>query len=66
MNEAPGYNEAQRKYDRELAASMRQMSVRVASRSQKIAITLNAGADRLDALAMQVPINQPASTSAQT
>ena len=48
---------AQRKYDTDLAAAMRDMAVRVASRSRKISDTLKVAADRLDALSSGVPVD---------
>lgn len=58
---------AQRKYDIELARSMREMAAFVSSRSRKVADALNTGADRIDALTMQVEVTevQPASTPDQ-
>ena len=58
---------AQRKYDIELARSMREMAVFVSTRSRKVADALNTGADRIDALTMQVEVTevQPASTPDQ-
>lgn len=60
---------AQRKYDTELAASMRQMAQQFAKRSRKVSDTLKLAADRIDALSSSAPVEpevkQPASTPAQ-
>ena len=55
---------AQRQYDLELAASMRLQATQVASRSRKIADTLNAAADRIEALsACPVPVDPGSQTA---
>jgi len=56
---------AQRKFDTDLAASMRLMAQQVASRSRKIADTLNVAAGRIEALTVSITLDQPASTPDQ-
>jgi hypothetical protein len=68
---------AQRKYDQDLAASMRTMAQRIEPRSRQISDALKVAASRLDALSSAAPvepgpnvaqdtplIHQPASTPA--
>jgi hypothetical protein len=55
---------AQRKYDLDLIASMRQMSQQIVPRSRKIADALKVAADRLDALSSAAPV-EPAPQLAQ-
>ena len=50
---------AQRKYDLELAASLRTMSQQVSPRSRKLGDTLTLAADRIDALSSSIPVDQP-------
>lgn len=56
---------AQRKYDLDLAASMRTMAQQVVTRSRKISDTLTVAADRIEALSASIPVEQPASTPDQ-
>ena len=50
---------AQRKYDLELASSLRTMSQQVSPRSRKLGDTLTLAADRIDALSSSIPVDQP-------
>jgi len=50
---------AQRKYDLELAVSLRTMSQQVSPRSRKLGDTLTLAADRIDALSASIPVEQP-------
>lgn len=56
---------AQRKYDLDLAKSMHDMAVFIAPRSQKVADALNSGADRIEALTVQVVIDDPIPVDSQ-
>ena len=53
----------QRKYDQDLASSMRLLATSIAKRSQKIALTLRMGADRLEALSTALPLTGPDPTA---
>ena len=47
---------AQRKYDQDLIASLRQLSLRIAPRSRKVGDALRMAAQRLDALSSAAPV----------
>ena len=55
---------AQRKYDRDLVASMRRMALSIEPRSRKISDALKQAAERLDALSSAAPV-EPAPQLAQ-
>jgi len=50
---------AQRKYDSDLIASLRNMAAWIAPRSRKVSDTLKLAADRLNALSAFVPVEPP-------
>jgi len=52
---------AQRKYDQDLALSLRNMAQWIEPRSRKVSGTLTLAADRIEALSASIPIDQPAS-----
>lgn len=56
---------AQRQYDLDLAASMHRMAKWIEPRSRKVSDTLKLAATRIEALAVSLPIEQPASAPDQ-
>jgi hypothetical protein len=50
---------AQRKYDLDLAMSMKQMAVWIEPRSRKVSITLRLAAERMEALLQTQPASTP-------
>jgi hypothetical protein len=51
---------AQRQYDLDLAQAMTRMAHWIEPRSRKVSQTLLAGAQRIQALSAEVPVDQPA------